>query len=133
MHKLIAKFFINTILIAIIPWQLFCAEHPLGHEEHPSDELSPCELHDKYAHIEGDFILPPMHCKHYNASVDEFSHNHNNFKIFDFQQIIGITITDDYLLNFNHYPQKKLRIKLVSANTDPPFLSDISPRAPSFV
>ena len=133
MHKLIAKFFINTILIAIIPWQLFCAEHPLGHEKHQSDELSPCELHEKYAHIEGDFILPPMHCKHYSASVDEFSHIQNNFKLVDFQQILDITIIEEYLLNFDNYPQKKLRIRLVSANTDPPYLSDISPRAPSFV
>jgi len=55
----------------ILPFNLICLAHPLGHDHHESEGESPCELRDQWKGIE-DALFPPMNCDHFKIDQNSY-------------------------------------------------------------
>lgn len=62
--------------MVLLPWEVICVTHPLGHKHQHHDGPSPCELRKNY---KGEYPVfwPEMDCKHINAITDDFQQTRN--------------------------------------------------------
>ena len=58
--------------MTILPWQMVCKTHPLGHQHKDGDKPSLCEIHKKAAQEPGQHLLPPMECEHISDAIDDY-------------------------------------------------------------
>lgn len=71
------KSILVVLLLGILVFQGYisqlCLDHPFGHEHHEHDGPSTCELHEKFAGVDGQHLLPPMECEHISSQIDDFN------------------------------------------------------------
>lgn len=120
------------LVTSMLPWHLVCTTHPFGHDHHKQDDKpSTCDLHQKYAGVEGHHLLPPMECEHVSSELDKYQTRQKDEIKPKLQTLaVALVIFDlvelhDYNCNFIPTPEKR-------CNTDPP-LSEISLRGPPLV
>jgi len=104
MRKFKAKILLLVLGFSLFPWQFICLAHPLGHDHHDKDEISPCEISKKIMQQPGEHLLPPMECEHISTYTDNFNQTDTE-KITPSLQIIATTVVIFNLVNFENPPQ----------------------------
>lgn len=131
MQKKIAILLLLIMGITIVPWQSMCMAHPLGHEHHAEDELSPCEIHRIVAQQAGLHLLPPMECEHVSDATDDFNQNQVE-KIVPTIQLIAVASVLFDLLSFETPEQPYFNPPNPNCRSAT-LLSDSPLRAPPFI
>lgn len=62
-------FLLSVTLMMLLPYQLICMAHPMGHTHHAPGEISPCE--QRRLCKETSF-WPPMDCYKFSVNADDY-------------------------------------------------------------
>ena len=70
MNRARSIFLVNIIFMMLLPWQLMCMAHPMGHaHHHVPGELSQCEQRKLCKETS---IWPPMDCHNISITADDY-------------------------------------------------------------
>ncbi len=81
-------FLLSIISMMLLPWQLMCMAHPMGHAHHHAPgELSPCEQRRLYKETS---VWPPMDCYKLSINADDYQLPQND-KLTPSVQTLAVT------------------------------------------